>query len=232
MSAEPTTTTDEARATAWLRAQGHSARRWFRRAAVLLAASSLAVLVQWAALAWLVQVLFDSGITVIPIIIGVLVAAGVAGVVLRHFAQRVTDAGHSAIVAAVRAALLDVVLPVGPGTARAGRAGERSGMPHADPAAAAGAVLELADDVADYHAGVGPLHRSAPVTMGLILVAVAIAHWPIAVLLVVASALMPMNMRLVGLVAAEESRRQLRATQRLAATVLDNFRGMRTIRTL
>ena len=233
MSVEPTmTTTDVAKATAWLRAQGLPATRSFRRAAVLLAASSLAVLVQWAALAGLVQVLFDSGTTVIPVAIGVLVAAGVVGVVLRHFAQRATDAGRSAIVAAVRAALLDVVLPVGPGIAGAGHADEGPGMPRADPAIAAAAVLELAEDVADYHAGVGPLHRSAPVTMGLILVAVAIAHWPIALLLVVASALMPMNMRLVGLVAAEESRRQLRATQRLAATVLDNFRGLRTIRTL
>lgn len=232
MSVEPTTTTDEAKATAWLRAQGLPAARWFRRAAVLLAASSLAVLVQWAAFAALVQVLFDSGSTAIPTAIGVLVVAGVTGVVLRHFAQRATDAGRSAIIAAVRAALLDVVLPSGPAIAERADRDAGQGMPRADPATVAGAVLELADDVADYHAGVGPLHRAAPVTMGLILVAVAIAHWPIAVLLIVASALMPMNMRLVGLVAAEESRRQLRATQRLAATVLDNFRGMRTIRTL
>ncbi len=68
--------------------------------------------------------------------------------------------------------------------------------------------------------------------MGLIFVAVALVHWPVAILLAGATALMPGNMRLAGLAGLDASRQRLREMDRLGAVVLESFRGMQALRSL
>ena len=94
------------------------------------------------------------------------------------------------------------------------------------------AVVELTDDVADFHAQTLPQRLSAAVSMAAILVVTAVAQWPAAVILLLASLLIPMNMRLAGLFAKEGAGERAAASTRLAAVVLDSFRGMRTLRSI
>ncbi len=72
-----------------------------------------------------------------------------------------------------------------------------------DPATAALAAVELTDDVADHHAQTLPQRVSAPVSMALIFVVTAVVQWPAAVILLLASMLLPLNLRLAGLFAKE-----------------------------
>jgi ATP-binding cassette subfamily C protein CydD len=108
--------------------------------------------------------------------------------------------------------------------------GHRSGEP--DAATAALAAVELTDDVADYHADTLPQRLSAPVAMALVFVVTAVVQWPAAVILLVASLLVPLNMRLAGLFAQEGADERLAASTQLAAIVLDSFRGLRTLRSI
>jgi ATP-binding cassette subfamily C protein CydD len=219
--ATPTTTEARREANQWLRAQSAPGRGAFRVAAVGLSVATFAHVTQWAALAVLVQSAFEGRTAeVLPLALLVMAAAAAVAVCVRRWADGAGERGRAAVLEALRARLLDRILPLDARTRPA------------DPAGDTHALLELAQDVAGYHGTVGPLHRSTVASMGIVLAAVAVVHWPVALLLVAATALMPVNMRLAGLVAADESRRQLRAMQRLSAVVLDNFRGMRTIRSL
>jgi ATP-binding cassette subfamily C protein CydD len=99
-----------------------------------------------------------------------------------------------------------------------------------DAATAAMACVELADDVADHHAQVLPQRLSAGVSMAVVLGVTAVVQWPAAVMLLLASLLVPLNMRLAGLLATEGAEERVTATARLGAVVLESFRGMRTLR--
>jgi ATP-binding cassette subfamily C protein CydD len=92
--------------------------------------------------------------------------------------------------------------------------------------------VELTDDIADFHAQALPQRVSAPVSMALILVTTVVVQWPAAVILLLASLLIPLNMRLAGLFAKEGADARMAASTRLAAVVLDSFRGMPTLRNI
>jgi ATP-binding cassette subfamily C protein CydD len=174
---------------------------------------------RWAFLSWVAESALggQGGADLAPGLVGFAVL-GAVSVWARRASTRATEAGRLVVLAHIRLRVTSVLLP------------DRSGPRIQDSSADASALLDLADDVAAYHSRVGPLHGSTAFSMGLVLAAVAAVQWPVAVVLLIASALMPMNMRLAGLVAADESRRQLRALRRLSGLVLDNYRGMRTIR--
>jgi ATP-binding cassette subfamily C protein CydD len=87
----------------------------------------------------------------------------------------------------------------------------------------------LTDDVADHHAHALPQRLSAPVSMTVILLVTAAVQWPAAVILLLASLLIPPNMRLAGLLAQEGADERAAASTRLGAVVLDSFRGLRTL---
>jgi ATP-binding cassette, subfamily C, bacterial CydD len=70
------------------------------------------------------------------------------------------------------------------------------------------------------------------VAMALIFVVTALVQWPAAVILLIASLLVPLNMRLAGLFAQEGTDERLAASTQLAAVVLDSFRGLRTLRSI
>jgi ATP-binding cassette subfamily C protein CydD len=65
--------------------------------------------------------------------------------------------------------------------------------------------------------------------MAVILVVTAAVQWPAAVILLVASLLIPPNLRLAGLLAQEGADERAAAIARLSAVVLDSFRGLRTL---
>ena len=57
----------------------------------------------------------------------------------------------------------------------------------------------------------------------------ALVQWPTALILLVGSLVVPPNMCLAGLSAAEAKQQQVAAGTRLGAVVLDSFRGLRTL---
>jgi ATP-binding cassette subfamily C protein CydD len=215
-----TTTTDAAPARLWLTQSAAAGARRFRLAATFQVVATASVIAQWIALAGVAQTLADARRDSAAVFVIGFALAGVLGVAAVRAARRATDEGADAIAAALRARVLRQVLPKSPPA------------PTFGAAQGAHALLDLSEQVAEYHARVAPIRRSAVVSMVLIGATVAIANWPVALILLIATALMPINMRLAGLAAEDASRRQLSALQQLGAKVLDSFRGIATIRAL
>jgi ATP-binding cassette subfamily C protein CydD len=176
--------------------------------------------VQWAALAWIAQGVLDPRTQPTWLGLSVLVAGGLLAAGAAGNAARFQAAGRQRIAHALRRRLVAGLLP----------SRLRRGEP--DAATAALASVELTDDVADYHAQAVPQRRSGPVSMAVVLLVTAAVQWPTAVILLLAGLLVPLNMRLAGLFAKEGADERLTASTRLAAVVLDSFRGMRTLRSI
>ncbi len=203
----------------WLAAAAMPGRRWLLPAAGCQALETAFTIVQWAGLAFVARELLDGGR---PNWwgLGIVFGGGLLAAGAIWSAARLQAAGRRRIAHAIRRQLIAGLLP----------AGRRQADP--DPATAALATVESTDDIADFHAQTLPQRVSAPVSMALVLVTTALVQWPAAVLLLVASLLIPLNMRLAGLFAKEGADARMAAGARLAAVVLDSFRGMPTLRNI
>jgi ATP-binding cassette, subfamily C, bacterial CydD len=208
----------------WLKAAAAPGRTWLRLAAAWQALETVFTVVQWAALARVAQGVLARGAQPTWPELGVLLAGGLLAGGAAWAAGRFQGVGRQRISGAIRQRLVAGLLPSGPG--------RRRGEGEPDAATAALATVELADDVADYHAQALPQHLAAPGSMAVIFGATAAVHWPAAVILLVASLLIPPNLRLAGLFAKEGADERAAASTRLTATVLDSFRGMRTLQSV
>lgn len=213
-----TTADDAAPPCAWIRRAEEEGRRGFVLAGALQAAATGGSVVLWLGIALLVgSALAGSGARPWPVLL--VVAGGVGAAVARRGADRAADAGGRRVLLALRREALERVLP----ERRAARI----------PSSQAGdAVLDLPVALARAARTTAPLHVSLPLSMGLVLVVIAIAWWPVAVILIAATALMPLNLRVVGAAAAREAADQRVAASRLASLVLDTIRGQRELRML
>ncbi|MEU4287269.1 ATP-binding cassette domain-containing protein [Kribbella sp. NPDC026596] len=201
----------------WLATAASSGYRWLLSAAGCQALETAFTIAQWVGLALIAgDVLHGDRPTWRGL--GVLFGGGLLAAGTTWSAARFQAAGRLRIAYAMRRRLVAGLLP----------ASRRHTEP--DPAAAALAAVELTDDIADFHAQALPQRTSAPVSMALILVTTAVAQWPAAVILLLASLLLPLNLRLAGLFAKEGADARMAATTRLGAVVLDSFRGMPTLR--
>ncbi|MFI7503226.1 ABC transporter ATP-binding protein/permease [Streptomyces sp. NPDC049687] len=205
---------------AWLTAYAAPGRYWFGLSGGLQTLQTLFTIARWGALAWAAQAVLDRaaahetwGLVAFAVTSALAVGAG-------WTAGTLATRGARAVATGLRQQLTGALLPA------AGRVGETG------PAEAAWAMVDLADDVADFHVQTAPLSRSAPLSMIAVLAVTAAVHWPAAIVLVLTTALLPLNMRLAGLFAQHGADRQLAATRHLNAVVLDSFRGMRTLREL
>jgi ATP-binding cassette subfamily C protein CydD len=216
MNAGCTMTSD---AREWLNSAAGPGRQWLLLAAGSQALETAFIVVQWTGLAWIARDVFGgarpSWQGSVILLGGGLLAAGATSCAARFQAHARQRIAHS-----IRRRLVAGLLP----------AGQRHAEP--DPATAAIAAVELTDDVADFHAQTLPQRVSAPASMGLILVITAVVQWPAAVILLLATLLIPLNMRLAGLFAKEGADARAAASTRLAAVVLDSFRGMPTLRNI
>jgi ATP-binding cassette subfamily C protein CydD len=199
---------------------GVRARHLFRASASLRVASSVAALARWAGVALIVTAVVarspdDAFCGILVLAIGALVV-----VLADRGAEHFRDLGRRDVADHARSRLSTTLLP---------RDARRKTVAASD---AALAMVDLVDDIAAYHASIGPLRGSAPAEMLLVLLLTAALHWPAAIVLVLSSALLPLNMRLAGHFARDGADDRQRAAERLSATVLDSFRGMSTLRTL
>jgi ATP-binding cassette subfamily C protein CydD len=219
------TTTESGTATdgptdAWLAEAAAPGRRWFDLAAAATILETLLAIARWSGLAWTAQAVMDGDTAHAAQGLAALAAAGALALAAGWTAGELRRRGAQAVTDRLRHRLAGALLPA----ARRAR--------DAAPAEAALAMVDLVDDVADHHAEVAPLRRSAPLAMLAVLAVTAALHWPAAIVLVLSTALLPLNMRLAGLFAQSGADRQLAATQRLGAVVLDSFRGLATLREL
>jgi ATP-binding cassette subfamily C protein CydD len=155
------------------------------------------------------------------LVLAVLVRAAAA-----HLARRYALQGRTAVAGQLRTDLLSVILPDGarPVATRA---------QHSWPGAEAGhSVLELSDAIAAYHERATSARSAAAPASVLVLVVIAVVHWPAAVLLAASTPILPVNLRVVGLATEAVNRTQLDAVRRLSTQLLDRFVGMHVIRTL
>ncbi|WP_405876325.1 ABC transporter ATP-binding protein/permease [Streptomyces sp. NBC_00005] len=205
----------------WLTASAAPGRHWFLLSGTLQTLETLFTITRWGALAWTAQAVMDDragahetwGLAAFAVASVLAVGAGCS-------AGTLAERGARAVATGLRQQLTGALLPT------AGRISQTG------PAEAAWAMVDLADDVADFHAQTVPLSYSAPLSMIAVLAVTAAVHWPAAIVLVLTTALLPLNMRLAGLFAQHGADRQAAATRYLNAVVLDSFRGIRTLREL
>ena len=152
--------------------------------------------------------------------LGFLASSGLLATAAAWGATRFQTAGHRRISGSIRRRLIAALLPSG------------SRAADADPSTLALATVELVDEIADYHAQAHPQKLSAPASMGVVFLVTAVAQWPAAVILAVASLIIPVSMRLAGLLAKDGADEQFADSTRLGANVLDSFRGLRTLQGL
>jgi ATP-binding cassette, subfamily C, bacterial CydD len=203
-----------------LKATAVPGRTMLRLAAACQVLETVFTVAQWAGLAWAAQdVLGRRALPTWPALV-LLAAGGLAAAAAAWGTARSAAGGRQQIAAALRERLVAAVLP----------AARRRAEP--DAATAALATVELADDVSGYHAQALPLHASAPVSMAVVVAVTAAVQWPAAVVLAAGSLIVPLNMRLAGLFAAEGAGEQVGASTRLTAVVLDSFAGLPTLRAL
>ncbi|MEU3619720.1 ATP-binding cassette domain-containing protein [Streptomyces sp. NPDC006872] len=211
---------------AWLTACAAPGRRWFNLSGTLQMLETLFTITRWGALAWTAQAVMDRAATHETRGLAAFAVTSVVAVGAGWTAGALAERGARAVATGLREQLTGALLPTAGLIPTAGRISETG------PAEAALAVVDLVDDVADFHAQAAPLRRSAPLSMLAVLAVTAAVHWPAAIVLVLTTALLPLNMRLAGLFAQHGADRQLAATRHLNAVVLDSFRGLRTLREL
>jgi ATP-binding cassette subfamily C protein CydD len=204
----------------WLEAAAAPGRNSLRFAALCQVLETVFTVVQWAALAWTAQGVLGRRAHHAWPELAVLLAGGLLAGVAAWGGARFQAAGRRRISYSIRQRLVAALLPTQ----------ERQGEP--DAALAALATVELADDIADYHAQALPQRLSAAVSMAVIFLVTAAAQWPAAVILLVSSLLIPLNMRLAGIFAKEGADDGLATSTRLGAVVLDSFRGLRTLQSI
>ncbi|GAA0037431.1 ATP-binding cassette domain-containing protein [Brevibacterium metallidurans] len=203
----------DAAATAWIAVQTDPGRLAFRFSAFAEVASTIALIAQWALLGAGIAAWMSGTGSALGLFIGVGIAAPVR-LLLRVLATRLAEVGRKQIITSVRTGLVPELLAA-------------SGRTRANDAA--DVLIDHVPVVAGYLAGSGPLRIAAVPSTLLILAAVALVHWPVAVLLVLCTALLPLNLRLAGQATVNAGRRQLAASRRLSAIVTESVRGLPTL---
>lgn len=204
----------------WLADAAGPGRFALRLAAVAEIFETAAAIVQWVGLAWIAHTVIDGRSRPDALLLVVLVSGGLLAAGAAWSAAYLQAVGRRRITTGVRQRLISILLPT------------RRQEAAPDPSSAALATVELTDDVADHHAQTLPLRLSAPVSMLLVLGVTAAAQWPSAVILLLATLLLPLNMRLAGHFAQQGADKRVEASTRLGAVVLDSFRGLRTLQGL
>jgi len=208
------------RAGSWLAEAAIPGRRSFALSGAALTLETVFTVARWAGLAWAAQGVLDRDTSQQGRGVAAFTVAAVLAIAAGWTAGKLRERGARTVANRVRRQVAGALLPTAPRTRDTG------------PAEAGFAMLDLVDDISDYHATIAPLRWSAPLSILTVLAVTAALYWPAAIVLTVSTALIPLNMRLAGLFAKDGADQQLAATQRLNAVVLDSFRGVEALREL
>ncbi|MET7519462.1 ATP-binding cassette domain-containing protein [Streptomyces sp. NPDC005480] len=160
------------------------------------------------------------GVALAPVLSGAALVAG--GLVLRAVllatADRVADDGVAAIQGHLRARLLLAALP-------------STGTPLEEVSdAALGEALDSeVGRLSPWLTTYVPARRAMLLGSGIVLAAVLATSWAVALMLVLATPLLPFNLKVIGLGTRAAVHTQLTATRRLSTHLLDQLRGLPTL---
>ncbi|WP_225102576.1 ABC transporter ATP-binding protein/permease [Streptomyces sp. CoH27] len=195
----------------------------FRRSGTLRGLAAVGHVMWAAGLGWAAEAALHSphgGVALAPVLSGAaLVAAGlVLRAVLLAAADRVADDAAAAVQGHLRARLLLAALP-------------STGTPPAEVSdAALGEALDSeVGRLSPWLTTYVPARRAMLLGSGIILAAVLVGGWAVALMLVLATPLLPFNLKVIGLGTRAAVHAQLTATRRLSTHLLDQLRGLPTL---
>jgi ATP-binding cassette subfamily C protein CydD len=206
---------------AWLRQQSKKAKRWLLLAVSLGMLSTLLLLGQAALIASILSQLIIEHVdksTLIPHFIGLL--ALIAGRSFCAWAREIAgfQAGQ-AIRVYIRQLILDKLAQLGPAYIKGKPAGAWATL-----------TLEQVEDMHDFFARYLPQMSLAVMIPFLILIVVFPINWAAGLIFLITAPLVPLFMALVGMKAADASRKNFKALQRLSGHFYDRLQSMTTIR--
>jgi ATP-binding cassette subfamily C protein CydD len=212
---------DDRAAGRWLKRQAGLARGPIALTAAAGIAQGLCGVAQAGLIAWILQRAVMEGVTLAGL--WPLFAALLAAALLRAGAAWTSEAlgavAATQVKTRLRRQLLDRLHALGP----AWRAERQTGD-------LAVTLIERIEALDGYYARFLPQSRVAMILPILILVAVYPVDWVSGVILTVAGPFVPLTMALIGMKAADESRRQFRTLARMSAYFLDRLQGLTTLR--
>ncbi|MGW6898595.1 ATP-binding cassette domain-containing protein [Streptomyces sp. NPDC054919] len=195
----------------------------FRRAGILRGLAATGHVLWAAGLGWAAQAALRSqhrGVAMAPVLSSAAMVA--AGLLLRALllavADRVADDGAVAVQDHLRARLLRAALPT-------------TGAPSEEVSDAAlgealdGEVGRLSGWLTTYV----PARRSMLLGSAIVLASIAVGNWAVALVLALATPLLPVNLKVIGMGTRAAVHAQLTATRTLSTRLLDRLRGLPTL---
>ena len=219
--ASPETPQQRRLRTTWLESLGAAARGRQRVAALCTSASGVLLVVQAAAIAWLIQAVLVDGRPLadgagMALLLGLALAGrALLGVGTSAAAGTVADTAKLTL----RQRVYRKLQANGPLWLRSQRSGELGEL-----------MLAHGEAVDGYFAGFQPVRTEMVVVPLLILAAVAWVNWVVALILLFTGPLVPIFMMLVGWGAEAASRGQLREMARLGGHFADRLKGLGLLR--
>lgn len=205
----------------WLAALASGARPQQRLAALAVCVSGALLIVQAAAIAWLIQAILVEHtpiITTVPVfgvLAGVLLVRSLLGGLAQRAAGDVADSARLAL----REQVYRKLMARGPLWQRRQRSGELGEL-----------LLSHGDAIEGYYAGFQPVRVEVVVVPLLIAMAVAWVDWVVALIFIFTAPLVPFFMMLVGWGAENAGRAQLGELARMSGHFADRIKGLGLLR--
>jgi len=205
----------------WLAQLAAPARSQQRLAALAIVASGALLIVQAAAIAWLIQTILverrplAEGLPVLAGLAVVLLVRALLGSASQAAAGRVADVARLSL----REQVYQRLLSHGPLWLRGQRTGELGEL-----------LLAHGDAIDGYYAGYQPVRLEVVVVPLLIAAAVAWVDWVVAVIFILTAPLVPFFMMLVGWGAEAAGRAQLQELARMGGHFADRIKGLGLLR--
>lgn len=212
---------DDRAAGRWLKRQAGLARRPIGLTAAAGVAQGLCGVAQAGLIAWILQraVMEGAGVAELWPLFAALLAAALLRAGAAWTWEALGAVAATQVKTRLRRQILDRVHALGP----AWRAERQTGD-------LAVTLIERVEALDGYYARFLPQSRVASILPLLILAAVYPIDWVSGVILTIAGPFVPLMMALIGMKAADESRKQFRTLARMSAYFLDRLQGLATLR--
>ncbi|MDI1279582.1 thiol reductant ABC exporter subunit CydD [Methylobacter sp.] len=205
----------------WLKQQSKAVRKPILFAAIAGITNGLGVIVQSAALAYLLQAVIIDKLPWASMITPFMVLAAVF--ILRsvcvYWHQTAGFEAGAQVRASVRQQLLDKFLTLGPAAIKQRQSGELAAV-----------TLEQVDALENYFSRYLPQQMIVGVLPIIMIIAVMPVNWVVGLIFLVTGPLVPVFMALVGMGAASANRSQFLAMSRMSGYFLDRLQGLATLK--
>ncbi|MDD4906758.1 MAG: thiol reductant ABC exporter subunit CydD, partial [Methylobacter tundripaludum] len=206
---------------AWLKQQSKAVRKPILFAAIAGITNGLGVIVQSAALAYILQAVIIDKLPWASMIAPFMVLAAVF--ILRsvcvYWHQTAGFEAGAQVRASVRQQLLDKFLALGPAAIKQRQSGELAAV-----------TLEQVDALENYFSRYLPQQMIVGVLPIIMIIAVMPVNWVVGLIFLVTGPLVPVFMALVGMGAASANRSQFLAMSRMSGYFLDRLQGLATLK--